>query len=72
MPPAPTAPGSPCWWGTREAEGRAERARVVLKGQLPGAGGRARSPPAASACSPCLQLPARSPPPSAPQARSPR
>lgn len=55
MPPAPTAPGSPCAWGTREAEGRAERARVVLKGQLPGgAAERAalpQHPPAAPACS---------------------
>lgn len=66
MPPAPTAPGSPCAWGTREAEGRAERARVVLKGQLPGgAAERAalpQHPPAAPACSsrpaaPLLQHP---------------
>lgn len=80
LPPARAAPGSPCARGPRAAAaGRAERARVVLKGQLPGAGGGARSQPAApSPQPPAPSSPGYSPraPPAAPlpqpRARSPR
>lgn len=67
--PLRAAPGSPCARGPRAAAaGSAERARVVLKGQLPGAGGARSQPADPSPGPPRLQPPgpAHSPPAAAP------